>query len=180
MISRAGRTRIPPSPNSGRPHDATTSWANFIGASIRCAHFVALQLGPGWLLAKTNCITARQRTLFRSIGTLCFDTHLSVVLAMLKLRQHEAIRNQQGLNPLDDSGRAQYWANCLRASSARAAAAMAKATVMRLAGNPSLPAIEPVRFDARWDHARPGKGSFLREGVDVKFSPISHQSMIAA
>ncbi len=56
------------------------------------------------------------------------------VLAMLELRQYKSLRNQQGLDPLDDSERAQYWANCFKSSSARIAAAMAKATVMRLAG----------------------------------------------
>ena len=66
------------------------------------------------------------------------------VLAMLELRQHEALRNLQGMDPLDGSERAQYRASCFRSSSARVAAAMAKATIMRLAGSPSIPSIAPV------------------------------------
>ena len=66
------------------------------------------------------------------------------VLAMLELRQHEALRQRQGMDPLDDRERAQFRATCYRSSSARIAAAMAKATVMRLAGTPSLPTIPPV------------------------------------
>jgi hypothetical protein len=54
-------------------------------------------------------------------------------LAMLEIRQHEALRNAQGLDPLDDSERAQFRANCYRSSSAQVAAAMAKAAIMRLA-----------------------------------------------
>jgi hypothetical protein len=65
------------------------------------------------------------------------------VLAMLELQQHEALRHAQGLDPLDDSERAQFPANCYRSSSARVAAAMAKATVMRLTGTPSLPTVPP-------------------------------------
>jgi hypothetical protein len=56
------------------------------------------------------------------------------MLAMLELRQHEALRRLQGMGPLDDSERAQYRANCFRASSARIATVMAKATIMRLTG----------------------------------------------
>jgi hypothetical protein len=66
------------------------------------------------------------------------------VLAMQELRQHEALRHAQGLDPLDDSERAQFQANCYRSSSARVAAAMAKATVMRLTGTPSLPTVPPA------------------------------------
>ncbi len=45
------------------------------------------------------------------------------VLAMFELRQHEALRSLQGLDPMDDSAdsehhNAQYSANCFRASSA--------------------------------------------------------------
>jgi hypothetical protein len=42
------------------------------------------------------------------------------VLAMLELRQHEALRRLQGMDPLDDSERApsQNRANCFRSSSA--------------------------------------------------------------
>ena len=65
-------------------------------------------------------------------------------LAMLELRQHEALRHAHGMDPLDDSERAQFRATCYRSSSARVAAAMAKATVMRLAGTPSLPTVPPV------------------------------------
>jgi hypothetical protein len=66
------------------------------------------------------------------------------VLAMLELRQHEALRNVQGMDPLNDRERAQLRANCYRSSSARIAAGMAQATVMRLAGTPSLPTVPPV------------------------------------
>jgi hypothetical protein len=63
---------------------------------------------------------------------------------MLELRQHEELRRQQGMNSLDDSERAQCRANCSRASSARIATVMAKATFMRLTGAPSNPAVAPV------------------------------------
>jgi hypothetical protein len=43
------------------------------------------------------------------------------VLAMLELRQHEALQNAQGLDPLDDSEQAQFQAICYRSSSARVA-----------------------------------------------------------
>ena len=68
------------------------------------------------------------------------------VLAMLELRQHETLRHTHGMAPLDDGERAQFRANRYRSSSARVsvADAMAKATVMRLAGTPSLPNIAPV------------------------------------
>ena len=65
-------------------------------------------------------------------------------LAMLELRQHEALRQKQGLDPLIESERAQYRANCYRSSTARVAAAMAKATVMRLSGTPSIPVFDQV------------------------------------
>ncbi len=54
---------------------------------------------------------------------------------MLELRQDDALRSKQGL----DSERAQYSANCYRSSTARVAAVMVKATVMRLSGTPLLP-----------------------------------------
>ena len=63
---------------------------------------------------------------------------------MLELRQYETLRNQQGLDPLDDSERAQYRAGYFRSSSARVAAAMTKATIMRLTGSPSIPVTLPV------------------------------------
>ena len=53
-------------------------------------------------------------------------------LAMLELRQPEALRHLQGMDPLDHSELAQFRATCYRSGSARIAAAMAKATVMRL------------------------------------------------
>ena len=65
-------------------------------------------------------------------------------LAMLELRQHEVLRQKQGLDPLIESERAQYRANCYRSSTARVAAAMAKATVMRLSGTPSIPVVDQV------------------------------------
>jgi hypothetical protein len=58
--------------------------------------------------------------------------------------KHETLRQTHGMDPLDDSERAQFRANCYRSSSFRVAAAMAKATVMRLAGTPSLSTIAPV------------------------------------
>ncbi len=66
------------------------------------------------------------------------------VLSMLELRQHEALRRLQGLDPLDDSEHAQYMANCFRASSARIAAVMAKGTIMRLTCAPSFPVVAPL------------------------------------
>ena len=65
-------------------------------------------------------------------------------LAMLELRQHETLRNLQGLDPLLDSERAQYRAGCFRSSSARVAAAMTRATIMRLLGTTSIPVTAPV------------------------------------
>ncbi len=47
----------------------------------------------------------------------------------------------QGMDPLDDSERAQYRANCFRSSSARNATGKAKATIMRSAGTPSVPVV---------------------------------------
>jgi hypothetical protein len=88
------------------------------------------------------------------------------MLAMLELRQHEALRDKQGLDPLDDSERAQYRATCFRSSSARIAAAMAKATVMRLAGTPSIPAIAPVPRQ-QLAHNQPGAADF----VDLRQAP---------
>jgi hypothetical protein len=64
-------------------------------------------------------------------------------LATLELRQNQAARSLQGLDPLDVSERAQYRASCYRSSSARIATAMAKETIMRLAGTPSLPVVAP-------------------------------------
>ncbi len=65
-------------------------------------------------------------------------------LATLELRHHEAVCSIQGLDHLDPSERAQYRAICFGSSSARLAAAMAKAAIMRLAGTPSLPVVVPV------------------------------------
>ncbi len=56
------------------------------------------------------------------------------VLAMLELRQHETLRQTDVMDPLDDSERAQFRADCYGSSFARVAAAMAKAAVMRFAG----------------------------------------------
>jgi hypothetical protein len=55
----------------------------------------------------------------------------------------------QGMDPLDANERAQYWASCFRSGSARIHAAMAKATIMRLAGTPSLPVVAPVPRQVR-------------------------------
>ncbi len=78
---------------------------------------------------------------------------------MLELRQYEFLHNQQGLDKLDDSKQAQYWANCFKSSSAKIAAAMAKATVMLLAGTPSLPVIAPVARQHR-EHNQRGATDF--------------------
>ncbi len=48
-------------------------------------------------------------------------------LAMLELSEHNTLRSHQGIDPSDDSERAQYRANFFRSSSARIATAMAKA-----------------------------------------------------
>jgi hypothetical protein len=65
-------------------------------------------------------------------------------LAWLEQRQNAATRSSQGLDPQTDADRAQFRARCYRYSSARVGAAIAKATVMRLSGAPSLPAPVPV------------------------------------
>ena len=61
------------------------------------------------------------------------------VLAALELRQHLQVRELHGLDPLTDAERSQYKAQCLRASTARVAGAMAKASIMRICGAPSIP-----------------------------------------
>jgi hypothetical protein len=71
------------------------------------------------------------------------DGYLTV-LALSELRQHEALRPLQSMDPLDDSERAQYRANHFWASSARIATVMAKATIMQLTGAPSLPVAATV------------------------------------
>ncbi len=48
------------------------------------------------------------------------------------------------MDPLDDNEQAKKRASCFRSSSARIADAMAKATIMLLAGTPSLTVSVPV------------------------------------
>ena len=60
-------------------------------------------------------------------------------LAALELRQHLEVRQVHGLDPLTDTECSQYKALCLRASTARVASAMAKASIMRICGAPSIP-----------------------------------------
>ena len=60
-------------------------------------------------------------------------------LAFLELRQHDALRERAGLAPLSPTDRSQFRARCFRQASTRISAALAKATVMRLTGAPSLP-----------------------------------------
>ena len=62
------------------------------------------------------------------------------VLAFLELRQNDDMRNKAGLPPLPPTDRSQFRAQCFRESSTRISAALAKATVMRITGTPSLPA----------------------------------------
>ena len=61
-------------------------------------------------------------------------------LAFLETRQNDDLRAQAGLDPLDPKDRSQFRARCYRQSCTRIAAAQVKATVMRLTGEPSLPA----------------------------------------
>lgn len=61
-------------------------------------------------------------------------------LAFLETRQNDAARTKIGLYPLDPMDRSQFRARCYRQSCTRIAAAQVKATVMRLTGEPSLPA----------------------------------------
>ena len=60
-------------------------------------------------------------------------------LAFLELRQNDAMRAKATLPPLSPTDRAQFRARCFRQSTTRISAALAKATVMRLTGAPSLP-----------------------------------------
>ena len=71
-------------------------------------------------------------------------------LAFLEFRQHDAIRERAGSAPLSPSDRSQFRARCYRQASTRISAALAKATVMRLTGAPSLPSPTylPHRFCA--------------------------------
>ena len=62
------------------------------------------------------------------------------VLAFLELRQNDDMRNKAGLPPLPPTDRSQFRSQCFRQSSTRISAALAKATVMRITGTPSLPA----------------------------------------
>jgi hypothetical protein len=91
-----------------------------------------------------------------------------MVLAMLEMRQHEALRSLQGLHPLDASERAQHKANRFRAASARIATVMAKVTIMRLTGTPSLPVVAPVSRQ-HLAHNNPGV-SDLRDLRQVRVS----------
>ena len=61
-------------------------------------------------------------------------------LAFLETRQNDALRAKAGLDPIDPMDRSQFRARCFRQSCTRIAAAQVKATVMRLTGEPSLPA----------------------------------------
>ena len=65
-------------------------------------------------------------------------------LSWLEQRQNALTRRLQGLDPLDDTARAQFRAQCFRYSSARIGAVLAKATVMRLSGAPSMPVSLPI------------------------------------
>ena len=62
------------------------------------------------------------------------------VLAFLELRQNDDMLDKAGLPPLPPTDRSQFRARCFRQSSTRISAALAKATVMRITGTPSLPA----------------------------------------
>ena len=92
------------------------------------------QVGYSFLAFVSSCFGALGPSAIRYLWAL----------AMLELRQHETLRNRQGLDPLTDSERAQYRAGCFRSSSARVAAAMTRATIMRLLGTPSIPVTAPV------------------------------------
>ena len=60
-------------------------------------------------------------------------------LAFLELRQQDVLRERTRLAPLSPSDRSQLHARCFRQASTRILAALAKSTVMRLTGAPSLP-----------------------------------------
>ncbi len=72
---------------------------------------------------------------------------------------------------------AQYRVNCYRSSTARVAAAMAKAMVMRLSGTPSLPVVdrEPSQQLA---HNLPGISDFRDQRQAPRPAP-SHPSPLA-
>ena len=74
---------------------------------------------------------------FGSIGSKA--ARFLCTLAFLELRQHDALRERAGLAPLSPTDRSQFRARCFRQASTRISAALAKATVMRLTGAPSLP-----------------------------------------
>ena len=57
-------------------------------------------------------------------------------MAILELRQHDALGELAGLAPLSPSDRSQFRARCFRQASTLISAALAKATVMRLTGAP--------------------------------------------
>ena len=82
-------------------------------------------------------------------------------LAALELRQHDAFRQRVGLDPLAvPADRAQFRALSFRHISARIGHALAKATVMRLLGTPSLPRDLPLPRTALARN-RPGPADFL-------------------
>ncbi len=78
--------------------------------------------------------------LFWSIGTLCYLIHVSVgQVGIETARSHP---QSTGTGSIGLQRESSISGNYFLSSSARIAAAMAKATVMRLAGTPSLPVIE--------------------------------------
>ena len=81
-------------------------------------------------------------------------------LAFCETQQNDDLRAKTGLPPLDPSDRSQFRAQCLRYSSARISAALAKATVLRLTGAPNLPA-PSYASAADLAHNCPGPSAFL-------------------
>ena len=81
-------------------------------------------------------------------------------LAFCETQQNDDLRAQIGLPPLAPSDRSQFRARCFRYSSARISAALAKATVLRLTGAPTLPAPSYAPA-ADLAHNSPGPSAFL-------------------
>ena len=115
--------------------------------------------GRGWKFRKHENSYAAVNLAFFPFVLGCFGSIGSQAarflcnLAFLELRQHDAISERAGLAPLsppDESDHFQFRARCIWLASMRISAALAKATVMRLTGAPSLPSTTylPQRFCA--------------------------------
>ena len=104
-------------------------------------------------------------------------------LAFLELRQHDALRERAGLAARSPSYRSQFRARCFRQASTRISAALAKATVMRLTGAPSLPSPTylPHRFCASNCPGPPDLLPRRRQLLSSSpFSPPSYASSLSS